>query len=305
VRLSPEIPSLIAQERVPFLGEMGGYRIMLLEFPHGHIPPGADKMVARRLQMKVRPVIAHPERNKDVMRDIDRIRPFVEMGCILQLTAASVCGRFGERAHRAALHLLQLDADKIIATDAHDLAARPPLMQEGVDAVSELIGAEAAAVMSHSLPLRIVASQFRSAGAGNAASAAPAARAAGLQAGISPRASPAKAVRGSGAGRPAAPAQDATAATSSLDDLLLRLLDQRVAQALALPSAEADASAADKLASRYHRELLRQLRRSPGTPAPATDAPDARRESSATDAQANSPATPGVAAQRIKFPLKP
>ncbi len=37
VRLSPEILPLIEQEEIPFLGELDGYHIMLLEFPHSHI----------------------------------------------------------------------------------------------------------------------------------------------------------------------------------------------------------------------------------------------------------------------------
>ncbi|GAB3274031.1 tyrosine-protein phosphatase [Parahaliea aestuarii] len=160
VRLSPEIPMLIRQGRVPFLGQMDGYSMMLLEFPHGHIPLGADKLVAHLLQMKVRPVIAHPERNKDVMRDPRRLAPFLEMDCIMQLTAASVVGRFGERAQGAALALLESDATMILATDAHNLEARPPLLREGVAAAARVVGEERARDMADALPNRIAASQF-------------------------------------------------------------------------------------------------------------------------------------------------
>ncbi len=41
VRLAVEILPLLEQDEVPFLCEMDGYRIMLLEFPHSHIPHGA------------------------------------------------------------------------------------------------------------------------------------------------------------------------------------------------------------------------------------------------------------------------
>ena len=62
---------------VPFLGEMDGYRILLLEFPHGHITHGAENLIQKLLDNKVRPIIAHPERNKDVVRDLAKIEPFV------------------------------------------------------------------------------------------------------------------------------------------------------------------------------------------------------------------------------------
>jgi len=35
-------------------GERDGYRIMLLEFPHGHIPVGGDKFVAWLLKNRIR-----------------------------------------------------------------------------------------------------------------------------------------------------------------------------------------------------------------------------------------------------------
>src|ERR1039458_9490472 len=34
VRLSPDIVGLLRQNEVPFLGELNGYKIILLEFPH-------------------------------------------------------------------------------------------------------------------------------------------------------------------------------------------------------------------------------------------------------------------------------
>ena len=96
VRLDYEIVLLIEAGRVPFLGALDGQQVMLLEFPHSHVPVGADKFVAWLLAHNIRPMIAHPERNKDVMRDPGKIEPFVRAGCLLQLTADAVAGEFGE-----------------------------------------------------------------------------------------------------------------------------------------------------------------------------------------------------------------
>src|SRR5207248_6336732 len=84
VRVSPDIVALLSQNEVPFLGELDGHRIILLEFPHTQITPGADKLIERLLQHNIRPLIAHPERNQDVMRDLSKIEPFIEMGCFLK-----------------------------------------------------------------------------------------------------------------------------------------------------------------------------------------------------------------------------
>lgn len=160
VRLSPEILALLEEDEIPFYGELNGFRLMLLEFPHSHIPPGADKLVDKLLERRIRPIIAHPERNKDIMRDLRKITPFVEMGCFLQLTASAIAGRFGEQVHKRALQILELDVFKVLATDAHNLKARLPELREGRDAAARIVGEKAADEMVSTLPRAIAQSQM-------------------------------------------------------------------------------------------------------------------------------------------------
>src|SRR5512147_617764 len=96
VRLDYDILPMIEEGRIPFLGTLEGQRVLLLEFPHSHVPVGADKFVAWLLARNIRPMIAHPERNKDLMREPARIEPFLEAGCLLQITADAITGGFGE-----------------------------------------------------------------------------------------------------------------------------------------------------------------------------------------------------------------
>ncbi len=160
VRLSPEILPLIEQDELPFLGEMDGYRIMLLEFPHSHIPLGTNNLIQTLLKKKIRPIIAHPERNKDVIRDLAKIEPFVEMGCLLQLTASAVAGRFGEGPHLRARQLLELGVVFALATDAHNLKGRRPELREGMQAAAEIVGDKAAHMLVHENPRAIVGSNL-------------------------------------------------------------------------------------------------------------------------------------------------
>jgi protein-tyrosine phosphatase len=144
VRLSVEIVELSQRNQVPFLGELDGYSIMLLEFPHTHLPPGADKLIERLLKQRIRPLIAHPERNQDVLRDLSKIKPFIEMGCFLQLTAGALVGHFGRAPQRRARELLEFDVFKVLASDAHNLTGRRPELRPGVEAAAKVIGEEAA-----------------------------------------------------------------------------------------------------------------------------------------------------------------
>ena len=45
MRLTDEIMQQVENDEIPFYGEVDGYQVMLLEFPHGHIIPGSDKLV--------------------------------------------------------------------------------------------------------------------------------------------------------------------------------------------------------------------------------------------------------------------
>ena len=144
VRLSPDIVGLLSQNEVPFLGELDGHSIILLEFPHSHITPGADKLIERLLKDRIRPLIAHPERNQDVIRDLSKIEPFVGMGCFLQITAGALLGHFGRAPERRALELLELDVLKVLASDAHNLTGRRPALREGMEAAARVVGAQAA-----------------------------------------------------------------------------------------------------------------------------------------------------------------
>ena len=155
VRLDYEILPLVEAGRVPFLGALEGHKVMLLEFPHSHVPVGADKFVAWLLARNIRPMIAHPERNKDLMRDPQKLEPFVDAGCLVQLTADSVTGGFGEVCALRAREFLDNGWVSVLASDAHDTVERPPRLAPGRDAAAKIVGDEEAQRLVYDTPLRI------------------------------------------------------------------------------------------------------------------------------------------------------
>lgn len=128
VRLGLDTLGLVLSGQVPYLGTAGAWKVLLLELPHSGIPVGSLQFVEKLLQAGVRPLIAHPERNKAVMQDIRLIHPFIQAGCWMQVTAGSILGDFGGRSQRTALELLDDDAVHVVASDAHNLEARSPAM---------------------------------------------------------------------------------------------------------------------------------------------------------------------------------
>lgn len=156
VHLLPESLLLLEADQIPTLGYWGGRKVMLLEFPDGRIPIGAQSAVERLLRQDIVPMIAHPERNKQVMRAIRTVEPFVKAGCLLQLTAASVCGWFGKPAYEASIALLDAGWTTVLATDAHNLRHRPPVLAEARHAVRVRFGTEVAEALTYRNPLAII-----------------------------------------------------------------------------------------------------------------------------------------------------
>lgn len=156
VRFGIESLEWIAEEQVPFLGEVAGYRILLLEFPHGAIPVGALQLVERLMAMRIRPMIAHPERNKTIMGDVDRLGQFLDAGCWLQITAGSLTGRFGPQAEAVARRIVRNQWAHVLATDAHNLSHRPPCLAEGLSVALEILGNQAASDLVFSRPAEIL-----------------------------------------------------------------------------------------------------------------------------------------------------
>ena len=156
VRIGADTIYMVAQEEIPFMGNYGGYKVLLLEFPHDTIPVGSLNLVQWLMAKEIRPMIAHPERNKDVMRDINKIIPFIKEGCLLQLTAGSVAGSFGKPAQDISRQMLENDWVFALATDAHNMNHRPPDLATGRDAAAEIVGMEKATALVNDNPHKLL-----------------------------------------------------------------------------------------------------------------------------------------------------
>lgn len=160
VRIGIEVLMWLDNDEVPFLGQWENHKVMLMELPHGQIPPGTTKLVSALKDRGILPMIAHPERNKHVVRELDAINPFVEMGCLLQVTAGSLLDQFGPIVRRRAIELLERGWVSVLATDAHSLKYRPPNLAEGRVAAAQIVGEEESWELVRDRPWKIAASHF-------------------------------------------------------------------------------------------------------------------------------------------------
>lgn len=156
VRLLPECLERADRDALPSIGRWDGDRVLLLEFPDGQIPVGTVNAVAYLRDRGYRPMIAHPERNRAVMTDPTKIKPLIEAGCLVQLTAASIIGAFGARAQRVSLQLLDAGVVTVVATDAHNVPYRPPRLAEARAFLEKHYGAGSADALTRLTPAKII-----------------------------------------------------------------------------------------------------------------------------------------------------
>ncbi|WP_137226665.1 tyrosine-protein phosphatase [Shewanella sp. MEBiC00475] len=160
VRISPEIMQFIELQQLPFLGCYQQKDVLLLELPSSHIPSGTDKLINWLLAKDVLPMIAHPERNRELQTHPDRIKPFVQSGCLLQLTAASLIGDMGPSPQQLSEYLLKKKLYSIVASDCHSLNRRPPKIALAYDAITTLVDEDYAYLLTNATPYSISNSLF-------------------------------------------------------------------------------------------------------------------------------------------------
>ncbi len=162
IRFDPVIIDMVNNDILPVLGEYEGERIILLEFPHTHIPRGCEDLIRWLADKGVRVLIAHPERNGSVMGNIEIITSFIKMGCLLQITGGALTGVFNEGPRECAVELLKRGWVSIIASDAHNMHARCPELEPARQEAAKIVGEEKASDMVISRPASIAKMHFES-----------------------------------------------------------------------------------------------------------------------------------------------
>ncbi len=150
-------PALIAEGNFLTLNNCGKY--LLVELPSTFVSGQIQEIVFKLLAKGLIPIISHPERNPRIEKSPRLLYEFIRQGALAQLTAASLTGRFGKRAAKLSRLFLTYRLVHLIATDAHSVKSRPPLLSQAVEVASHLIGKERARAMVTIIPESIIAGE--------------------------------------------------------------------------------------------------------------------------------------------------
>jgi len=125
-----------------------------------HIAGSMDRVLDQLLGVDLVPIVTHPERNPILQKETRKLEGWVELGCLVQVTALSVLGGFGKKAHAAAHELLGKGMVHVIASDAHDPIHRHPRLDEAFAAISKQYGEEIAEMLFKVNPGCIIEGRF-------------------------------------------------------------------------------------------------------------------------------------------------
>lgn len=129
---------------------------LLVELPDQFIPANLDQVYYDIQVAGLKLIITHPERNLLLQRKPELIEQWISMGCLVQVTAQSYTGGFGNKVRKFSEKLLDAGMVHFFASDAHDVIRRPPLLSRCYRKVAEAKGEEIADLLLQKNPDAVI-----------------------------------------------------------------------------------------------------------------------------------------------------
>jgi protein-tyrosine phosphatase len=105
------------------------------------------------------PIVTHPERNPVILSNPDLLNSFADTGCLFQITANSLTGFWGRSSQKMCEAMLKKNMVHFIASDAHGVKNRPPILSAARHAAAKIIGLDAAAKLVDTNPGAVLSNQ--------------------------------------------------------------------------------------------------------------------------------------------------
>lgn len=150
---------------------LAGSSYVLIEMPSSRVPKAMLELIHELTVLNLKPIIAHPERNAEIVKHPDRLAELIQAGAYAQVTTHSLLGGFGKRVEQSAWSLLKAGSIHFVASDAHHVVRRGFRLAEAYETIEQRMGeqwvhymqANAQSVLEdkplHNRPAEIVSSE--------------------------------------------------------------------------------------------------------------------------------------------------
>lgn len=122
IRLSDQILQDIEQQKIYGINYT---KYLLIELPSNEVPRYTKKLLYEIQNKGFIPIIAHPERNKAIARDVNLLFELINNGALSQITASSLNGELGKNLQKISIKMIEHNLIQFIASDAHHVSNRP------------------------------------------------------------------------------------------------------------------------------------------------------------------------------------
>lgn len=157
VHLCPDLLERVKDGRAPTLGDNG--KTLLLELSLTQYPVELENLLFQLKLAGLEILLAHPERIRYFQEDRLRYEDLVRIGAYGQITTGSILGTFGSRAREYSEELLSKGLVHVVASDAHSLRGRPPVLSPAIEKMIPWIGEARARAMANEVPRALLAGE--------------------------------------------------------------------------------------------------------------------------------------------------
>jgi len=141
VYLTPETPDDLKKGKLLTLADS---KYLLVEFPFQQIPPYIDNILFEIMVQGKVPVIAHPERYREIIDNPNILLKYLDKGALAQVNSWSIMGYFGPDIKTCAKSLVSHNMVHFLASDAHSNRKRKPILTDALEKITQFAGTETA-----------------------------------------------------------------------------------------------------------------------------------------------------------------
>jgi protein-tyrosine phosphatase len=128
----------------PVKYSINGLQYLLVELPNLFNFQSMSVWLRQLSSQGLVPIIAHPERDPRLASEPSRVDEWIEIGCLIQITAGAISGRFGHRAEAFCNDLIRSNRVHFVASDAHGTESRRPAMSKAFETLRSRFGDDVA-----------------------------------------------------------------------------------------------------------------------------------------------------------------
>ncbi len=153
VMVHPEMEASWQQGKLLSVGDRGKY--LLLEMPHGLFVDLRTRFLDFQ-KIGIRPILAHPERQPELLHEPGWIEQLISAGCLVQVSSGSVANPANRADGRALRDWFKRGIVHLMGSDGHTPRRRRPQMRVAYEQICQWAGVTVADRVCSTNPTAVV-----------------------------------------------------------------------------------------------------------------------------------------------------